>query len=308
MKTTISLMGALALVLASTAAAQPASPAPPHMAKAPPPAPMTGEAVSVPLSFTAGMPTVEITVNGKGPFRVGFDTGAMGGVHIAAGAAERAGLPPVGETLATDPSGKNPQRMKIYGPAQVGFGGRIFTAIATEAPMLAGNNKIGELDGIAGLGLFGGALVTIDYGKATMTVEPGSLPEPDGRSVFAYDGPLPILKVTVEGRTLDAHLDTGNVRAPVIVTEDFAQGLSAKATATPAGVAHTVSSAIPMFKVKLASAPKVGDVSLSVAEAQYPSVAPIGNLGSLALQGMIVRVDTLHRRVQVIAPPGPARS
>jgi hypothetical protein len=305
MKTVMGLVLSLALV--GAAAAQPAGPALHRMAM-PPPTPMTGKAVSVPIAFTAGMPTIEITVNGKGPFHVGFDTGAMGGVHIADAAAAQAGLEPVGEGLATDPSGRNPQRIKVYGQAEVGLGGRSFTSFTTGAPPMLAGSKLAGLDGVAGLGLFGGALVTIDYGKATLTVEPGALPEPDGRTIFAYEGPLPVLKLSVEGRTLDAHLDTGNVRAPVIVTEDFAQGLAAKAAATPAGVAHTVSSEIPMFAVKLASAPKVGEVTLAVGEAQYPSVAPIGNVGSLALTGMIVRVDTLHRRVQVIAPPKATRA
>ena len=315
MKITISLLGAVAVALATAASAQPSGPGPqrppmgpaPHMMMGPPPAPITGKAVSIPITFTAGMPTIEITVNGKGPFRVGFDTGAPGGVHIGEAAATAAGLQPVGEALAADPSGRNPQRMKVYGQARVGFGDRVFTSFATGMPALA-PGKLDELQGIAGLDVFGGALVTIDYGKAVMTVEPGSLPEPDGRTVFAYQGPIPMLKVSVEGRVMDAHLDTGNVRAPVIVTTDFAEGLSGKAAASPAGVSHTVSSAIPMFAVKLAGPPKVGDVALAVSEAQYPSVAPIGNVGSLALTGLVVRIDTLHRRVQVIAPPKATRA
>lgn len=294
---------ACSLALAATAvAAQPT----PRMHDPGPPAAMTGKAVQVPLTFTYGMPTIEVTVNGKGPFHVGFDTGAMGGLHIAAAAAERVGLRPVGEALATDPSGKNPQHIPIFGEAQVGLGDRSFAAFATGAPQMQ-PGKLDTLDGIAGLGLFGGALVTIDYGRARLTVEPGSLPEPDGRTVFAYAGPLPVLKVSLEGRAIEAHLDTGNIRAPVIVTSDFADGLAGKAAATPAGVAHTVSSAIPMFAVKLNGAPTIGDLPLPVTEAQYPSIAPIGNVGSLALQGLIVRVDTLHRRVQVVAPPKAGR-
>lgn len=295
---------ALALGPAGSAAAQPDPQM--HVMRMPPPAPMTGPGVSAPLTFTAGMPTIEVMVNGKGPFRLGFDTGAMGGIHIAAAAAERAGLSVVGEALATDPSGRNPQHIKLYGPAQVQVAGRRFTTMANEAPVIGA--KLASLDGIAGLGLFGGGVVTIDYGKARITAAPGALPEPDGRTVFAYQGPLPQLTVQVEGRSVEAHLDTGNVRAPFIVPEAFAEQLSGRAAATEAGVAHTVSSAIPMFAVKLASAPRIGDLALAVTEAQYPSPAAIGNVGSLALQGLIVRVDTVNRRVQVLAPPSPGRA
>ena len=300
MKLSACLFACTLAAVAGRAAAQPAPQM--HHMNEPPLAPMTGPAVSAPLTFTAGMPTVEVMVNGKGPFHLGFDTGAMGGVHIAAPAAERAGLAAVGEALVTDPSGRNPQHIKLYGQARVEVGGRAFTAMANEAPTLA-RGKLAALDGIAGLGLFGAGLVTIDYGKALITVEPGTLPPPDGHNIFAYQGPLPRLTVQVDGRPLEAHLDTGNVRAALIVPEAFADQLAGRATATDAGVAHTVSSAIPMFAVKLTGAPRIGDTPLAVTEAQYPSVATIGNVGSLALQGLIVRVDTVNRRVQVLAPP-----
>jgi hypothetical protein len=192
--------------------------------------------------------------------------------------------------------------MKIYGHAIVAVGGRSFPVMTAEAPVLAGG-KLSALDGVAGLHLFGGGLVTIDYGKGVLTAGPGALPPPDGKTIFAYQGPLPQVRLEVEGRTLDAHLDTGNVRAPVIVPAEFAAGLSGRAAATGAGVAHTISSAIAMYAVKLNAAPRIGEPTLAVSEAQYPSPAAIANVGSLALQGLIVRVDTVNRRVQVVAPP-----
>jgi hypothetical protein len=304
MKLAIALAASLAI--AGAAAAQP-QPGPMHMRDPGPPPAMSGPAVSVPISFTAGMPTIEATVNGQGPFRLGFDTGAMGGVHISAAAAERAGLSPVGEALAGDPSGRNPQRIKVYGPAALALGGRTLTAPFAESPTLGGG-KLDALDGIAGLGIFGGALVTIDYGRGVLSAGPGALPPPDGRTVFAYEGPIPRVPLEVEGRRLEAHLDTGNVRAGVILPADVAAQLAGHDKAVEAGVAHTISSAIPMFAVKLAGPAKVGETPLTATEAQYPSVAAIGNVGSLALQGLIVRVDTVNRRVQVIAPPAQRKS
>lgn len=295
----------LTFAIAGSAMAQPSQQM--HVMSQPAPAPMTGPALSIPISFTAAMPTFEAMVNGKGPFRLGFDTGAMGGVHIAAAAADRAGLSVVGQAMATDPSGRNPQPIKLYGPAQVEVAGRTFSAMANESPAFAGS-KLATLDGIAGLGLFGGGLVTIDYGKARITVAPGALPPPDGRNIFAYQGQLPRLTVQVDGRPVEAHLDTGNIRAAIIVPEAFADQLAGRAAATEAGVAHTVSSAIPMFAVKLTSTPRIGDTPLAVTEAQYPSVATIGNVGSLALQGLVVRIDTVNRRVQVLSPPASARA
>ncbi|MDB5418411.1 MAG: hypothetical protein JWP50_1830 [Phenylobacterium sp.] len=304
MKIAVALLAATLSLAALAAGAQPA---PRHMMEDTPPPAMAGPAISVPITFTAAMPTIEVTVNGKGPLRLGFDTGAMGGVHISAAAADRAGLQPMGEAMASDPSGRNPQRIKLYGSSEYGLGGRSFTAMTTESPAMAGG-KLAALDGIAGLGLFGGGLVTIDYGKGLLSVAPGALPPPDGRTVFAYQGGIPRLPVQVEGRTVEAHLDTGNVRAALILPLEVADQLSGRAAATEAGVAHTVSSAIPMFAMKLSSAPRIGETTLAVSEAQFPSVISLANVGSLALQGLIVRIDTLNRRVQVLSPPTVGRS
>jgi hypothetical protein len=262
-----------------------------------PPTQAIAAPVSVPIGFTAGLPTIEVMINGKGPFHLGFDTGAMGGVHLNAATVERIGLTPAGEALAGDPTGKNLRRISLYPPVTVALGGQSFVVSASSAPAMA-TNKLAALDGIVGLELFGGALVTIDYKAGRLGAEAAALPAADGKTVFSYQGPLPQVPLRVENQIIEAILDTGNVRSGVIIPERSATALRNRASATAAGTAHTVSNAIPMFAVKVAAPPSIGDTPLQVSEVEYPSVGP-ANVGSLALGGLSVRVDTMNRRVSI---------
>ena len=52
--------------------------------------------------------------------------------------------------------------------------------------------------------------------------------------------------------------------------------------------------------VDLAVPVRVGDTELPVTSVAYPSVAPPGNLGSLALQTMAVTLDYANARVRIV--------
>jgi hypothetical protein len=65
--------------------------------------------IEVPLQVDEGMPTVEVMVNGPGPFVFGFDTGAQAGPRLDESLVEKLKLKPTGEVQAVDPSMRNPQ-------------------------------------------------------------------------------------------------------------------------------------------------------------------------------------------------------
>lgn len=261
---------------------------------------ITGDHVSLPITFVSGLPTIEVTVNGKGPFRVGVDTGAMGGLHMTDRLAGALGLAPVGEALASDPSGRNPIAIKLYRLDRVALGGvEIRGWMASAAPVRAG--KLESLDGIIGLGDLDSYIVTIDYSGGRFAIDRGTLPEPDGMHVFSYRDPIPVVPVTIEGHTIAAHLDTGNIGLPLIVPDSFATGLADRAKARPAGQAHTVSNVIDMFAMPVEGAVQVGAASLHVTEIGFPSVIAMANIGSRALDHMVVRLDPANKRISLIS-------
>jgi hypothetical protein len=262
---------------------------------------VTGEHAVVPLEFTAGLPTFTLSVSGKS-FRMGFDTGAPGGAHLTDRMADALALQPVGEALATDPSGENPVRIKLVMIPELRFGGLIIRNwIASSAPVRPG--RLESLDGIVGLGAFDGYVVTLDYLGHRLLIDRGSLPNPDGRQIFSYSGdPIPVVPLTIEGRTILAHLDTGNVRFPVIVPASFADKLIYAAKARPIGEAHTISSVIEMKAAPVEGLVKIGDAVLKTSEAGFPSIIDLGNVGSLALSDLIVRIDPANSRISFTSP------
>ncbi|MDB5691027.1 MAG: hypothetical protein JWO81_90 [Alphaproteobacteria bacterium] len=295
----IGLALALALLADAPAAPPPAAPAMVHHGP-PPPDSVTGDHASLPMTFTAGLPTIAVTIDGKGPFKVGVDTGAMGGVHMTDRLAAALGLTPFGEARASDPSGLNPVAVKLYRLDDFKLGGvEVKGWVSSAAPSRPG--KLESLDAIVGIGAFAGYVVTIDYAGARFAIDRGALPPPDGQHVFGYDDVLPVVPLSVEGHSIRAHLDTGNVRFPVIVPAGFAEALAHHAEARSIGQAHTVSNVIDMFAMPVDGAVQVGAASVGANEVGYPSIIDMANIGSLALGRMVVRVDPANKRISLVS-------
>lgn len=250
----------------------------------------------IPVEVAGGIPVLEVMVNGRGPLRVGLDTGAMGGLYLFGGRAARLGLAPVGALSASDPSGVNPQQLSTYGRRQVTIGGRSFAAeiVGVDAP---GPGRLSGLDGVIGLEAFGPALVTVDFPRQRLRVSAPGLPPPDGQTVFSYAGELPTLPLEVDGHPIEAYLDTGNVRAGIVIPAALADQLGGRRDARPSGAAHTLTTDTPMFALRLDGPARIGATALSGLEAEFPSVAPIAIVGAAALQGLVIRIDTLNRRI-----------
>ncbi len=283
----------------STEAGQPAAPMTVMQGPPSPPDAVDGEASDLPMTLTGGVPTLEVQINGKGPFRLTFDTGAPGGPHLSERLASALGLQPYGQAMIGDPSGRNATPVKLYRLESVAFGAISARGwLATAAPPRRG--KIESSDGVVGLGAFAGFVVTIDYPRARFGVRRGALPPPDGRSVFSYEGQMaPAAPLTLEGRTILAHVDTGNSVDGVIVPAAFAEGLRRKGEATAAGLAHTVSNTVQMYSVPVEGQVRVGSTPLAVSAVEYPSIIPVANIGSPALAQAVVEVDPANARLRI---------
>jgi hypothetical protein len=263
-----------------------------------PPPVVTGDHASAPLDFNGGLPTFSAEIGGK-PFKLGFDTGAAGGAHLADKIVAALNMQPIGEVLAGDPSGKNLVRLKLYPVNDLVIGPvKISNWVGTSEPAMPA--KLQPLDGIIGLCAFDGFVVTLDYAGSRLMLDRGALPEPDGQAIFAYDDIVPVVPLTVEGKMIRAHLDTGNVNAALIVPENFANQLSRKAEARAAGVAHTISNVIQMKAEPIAGTAHVGNIPLTAAAVHFPSVIDMANIGSLALGSLTIKIDPKNHRIQFL--------
>lgn len=155
------------------------------------------------------------------------------------------------------------------------------------------------LAGVAGLDVFGTLSLIFDFPRARLGLGPATLGEPDGETIFSYAsvGRL-MVPVTVGGITFPAVLNTGQIRAPLLLTPDLAQRLAASAS-VPAGEASAAGRIVQLREIRLRGQPHVGRVPLSVESALFPPPAAECDLGALALQDIIVDLDQANRRVRL---------
>ena len=273
---------------------------------APPPPAMTGERADVAVELVAGMPTIMAMVNGRGPYRFGVDTGASGYLRVTPALASALALQQTGEARAGDPSGGNTVAVPLYQVESLAFGGLTYggissTAINLPSPRLAG------IDGIIGIGFFQNMVLTIDYGRLRLAAGPGALPAADDRDVVAFTpdrGGLIGFPLRIGDSVHQVHLDTGNSRFPLFMPADSIASLPTRGAARSIGTARTVSQEIALQAIDLAAPVRVGATRLPVTEIGFPSIAAVGNVGSLALGGMAVTVDYPNRRLRIVPSAG----
>src|SRR6185295_12907440 len=182
---------------------------------------MTGSSAELDIQLVAGMPTILATVNGRGPYRFGVDTGAAGYLRVSPALAEALALQPVGEAMAGDPSGRAPIRIPVYRVESLAFGGLTFTGIST-TPLPQLGPRTAQVDGIIGIGFFENLLLTIDYGGLRLGAGSGALPAANRRDIVdaTLDRSLISVPLRIGETSHMVHLDTGNTAAPLFLPAD----------------------------------------------------------------------------------------
>jgi predicted aspartyl protease len=157
------------------------------------------------------LPVLLVTVNGRGPYRFGLDTGAGGGGRIDPTLAAELGAAVVGEARSMDGTGKSIS-VKVFKVDHLKVGDVTFDGAVLAGRDAAALSKSAEdrLDGILGFGLFKDLLLTIDYPHKTVKFEKGSLSPGLGVIPISMEQGIANVDATLTGNLLHFHLDTGN--------------------------------------------------------------------------------------------------
>ena len=281
-------------LLAAALAFLQAGPQPQMVVRTPPKPQTAGSDSCIRMELARVIPVIPITIGGR-ELKVGLDTGAPGGPHLPLTLIEALGAEQVGEARMSDPSLQNPVPVGLYriDDLQVGnieVDNWIATGRADPRPSALG------VDGIIGLDAFDGFVVTIDYPSSRLVLTRGRLPEPDGRTSFRYEGPIPRVPLTLDGQTITAHIDTGNARYALIAPTTAADALPGRSDAFAVGLARTVNNTFTLMAVPVDEA-RVGTLDLHAGTVAFPSPGPHGNLGSLLLRDMVVKIDPANQIV-----------
>jgi hypothetical protein len=259
-----------------------------------------------PMQVGEGMPTVEVMVNGQGPFVFGFDTGAQAGPRIDASLVEKLNLKATGEVQAIDPSGRNPQANATVKLDSLSIGSLHFTDVTAVSRNYKNSPRPLNVDGILGLNLFADYLVTLDFPAKKLRLEKGELSNADGAEILDYknDAGITQVEISVGDKKIKAHLDTGNAIGTFVFPTAFVEMLSFAGEPRVVGRARSASGEMEIKQVQLKEVVKLGRHEFPGATVTYPALGDIGNVGVKVLSQFVITFDQLHERVRLTRAEG----
>src|SRR5437763_1068051 len=257
--------------------------------------------IEVPMQTGDGMPTLEVMVNGQGPFVFGFDTGAQAGPRIDASLVDKLKLKSTGQVQATDPSRRNVQTSETYKLDSIVIGGLRLTDVTVASRNYQNSPRPLKVDGILGLNLFADYLVTLDFPAKRLRLDKGELPKSDGAEILDYKNEAGIAQVelTVGDKKIKAHLDTGNGIGAFVFPTAFAEKLNFAGDPRVVGRARSATGDMEIKQVQLKDVIKLGRHEFPDATIVYPALGDTGNVGIKTLSQFVITFDQKNERVRL---------
>jgi predicted aspartyl protease len=260
--------------------------------------------LEIPMQFDGGMPTVEVMVNGQGPFLFGFDTGAQAGPRIDVSLVEKLGLKSTGQVQATDTSGRNPQSSETYKLESISIGALRLADVTVAGRNYKNSPRPLKVDGILGLNALADYLVTLDFPAKKLRIEKGELPKADGAEILDYKNAAGIaqVEISVGDKKIKAHLDTGNAIGAFVFPTAFAEKLAFAGEPRVVGRARSASGEMEIKQVQLKDVVKLGRHEFRDAAIVFPALGDIGNVGVKTLSQFAITFDQKNERVRLTRP------
>jgi hypothetical protein len=229
-----------------------------------------------------------VKIGGKGPYRFAIDTGAEGHGRISTALAKELGLPKVGEAGSS--------ARPVFGAPEISVGG-----VSFKNPDLVAVSELseGQWDGVLGNALLALLPVTLDYGAARVRFGGPELTE--GLPI-GFDRSVPVLPVEIAGKRFKVPFDSGNGAAALFLDEAAARALPLAGEPVRTG-----SGDVAAMEAPLAVPVTAGTVRLPIQAVGWPSPRSGGNLGSRAMAGMAVTIDTASQLAHVAYSAAPPR-
>lgn len=259
----------------------------------------------IPMELSVGRPSIEMKLNGKGPYKFLFDTGSGAELVLDQSLATELALTPTGTQRIGDPNSPEAIEAQVVNVASVAVADLSLTDVKG---ICWKREAMGISDfprGVVGLGLFRDRVVTLDYPAKKMIVEAGALPEPDGRTVLkaTFDDGIPSIPIDVAGTAFRAHLDSGSTGFLGLPAAS-AKTLPLEAAPVQVGRARTASGDYSVLEARLKGAVTIGGLGLDNPKLRFVDL-PNANLGSDLLRTLVVSVDRKNERVRLVSSGKP---
>jgi predicted aspartyl protease len=225
-------------------------------------------------------PTVEVSLNGHGPYRFFVDTGAAGTL-VDTSLMKELDLPVTGEVQLGSPAGGDPVITPSVRVEKIEVGPTVFAGVqAIVMDIAAFEQDPNAPKGILGLNLFHGMLLTIDYPRDRILVREGDLRAADGAEIFQYKeaNSVPTVPIAVAGMKFDAYLDTG---APggITLPKKYTDRLPLASQPVEVGRAHFVDREMPILEAPLKGLLEIGRHSFENPPIHFAEFFPTALLG-----------------------------
>jgi Aspartyl protease len=257
--------------------------------------------VEVPLQTGDPLYTVEVMVNGQGPFVFAFDTGAQGDPRIDVSLVEKLKLKSTGQVQATDPSRRNFQASETYKVDSLAVGNLRLTDVTVIGRNFQNSPRPLKVDGVLGLHAFADYLVTLDFPGQKLRLDKGELPKPDGAEILDYknDAGIALIELAVGDKKIQARLDTGNGIGAFVFPTAFAEKLTFAGEPRVVGRARSATGDTEIKQVQLKEVIKLGRHEFPDAMIVYPALGDLGNVGLKTLSEFTMTFDQQHQRVRL---------
>lgn len=268
---------------------------------APGSATLDGELARIPFTLDGGrpVPVVEALVDGLGPFRFFYDTGASVCVLDSA-FVEELGIPTLGPTEIGDHTASRripAERVALETLELEGIRFEAVPAIAFDRSQLRG----AEIRGVLGLPLFRDHLLTVDYGKGRLEISEATLPA-EGTGIVPYGGELlPEITIRVGNEELSCHIDSGSPSGLMLPTA-VAERLPHKGEPRMIGQARTVNSVLEIWSVQLDATVVIAGNELVDPVVGYNEMLPNALIGYEVLKDLVLSIDQRSKRVRLVPP------
>jgi hypothetical protein len=261
-----------------------------------PPAKSEGKPVVLSMELLAGRPLVRVSVNSKGPFAFL--------------------LSPEAETTLVDRTLAAELHLKPQDPASGGspldveleLGSTKTTVPAALTDMAQFVPEFGpgaRPRGVISLSVWKNQLVTIDYPGWRVTIEPGALPEADGREVFdlssAREFTVPLV---VAERSVPCRVDP-SFSGGILVPSSFVKELPLVGRSISRGSVKIPSGVFDVQEVRLAVSVKLGAFEFPNPVIEFSERLTTAIVGGQTLGGFSITYDLTNGRARLERQKGP---
>ena len=262
--------------------------------------------ITIPLGKYGNRPTIDLMINGQGPYSFILDTGAMASLiddslvkSLDLPLKRKTQLNAVGE--GTLPSG-------FYALESVSVGGLEVSIRGASSIDLLGMLPPGEDRplGVVSYWQIGTGVSTLDFSANTLTLSPNAALDKSQPGTIALQQPpgvfFPVFEINLAGKSMLAEIDTGSPEA-IIVDIKESKILPLKGELVEVGSVFTVGGEHTIYSAVLDGAAIIGNETIENPPLKFIKDLEIVNLGNAFFANKLLHIDHKNRLIRIEEKP-----